>query len=276
MKTDCSARHTFAVCAYGESPFLEDCLRSLLCQSVRSRILLSTSTDNPHIRGLAEKYGLPLFISGRDPDIAGDWNRAYRCAETPYVTLAHQDDVYAPDYAGTAVRMLDDSRKPLLFFSDYYEIRDNEEVDSAFNLRVKRALLMPMRVPAFRGKRFFKRAVLSLGNPVCCPSVTFAREHLPYVVFQGGMKSNLDWNAWANAADMRGEFVYAPVRLMGHRIHTGSTTTALIKNQERTMEDMAVLRRFWPAPAAAVINRIYRNAERSNRVRSESRSEEPS
>lgn len=36
--------HTFAVCAYRESPFLEDCVRSLVRQTVKSRILIATST----------------------------------------------------------------------------------------------------------------------------------------------------------------------------------------------------------------------------------------
>ena len=38
--------HTFAVCAYGESPYLEECVQSLLAQKVRTRILIATSTPN--------------------------------------------------------------------------------------------------------------------------------------------------------------------------------------------------------------------------------------
>ena len=43
--------HTFAVCAYGESPYLEECVRSLLDQNVKSRILIATSTPNARIIG---------------------------------------------------------------------------------------------------------------------------------------------------------------------------------------------------------------------------------
>ena len=35
--------HTFAVCAYKESPFLEECVRSLVRQTVKSRILIGVS-----------------------------------------------------------------------------------------------------------------------------------------------------------------------------------------------------------------------------------------
>ena len=34
--------HTFVICAYKESPFLEDCILSLKKQSIRSHIILVT------------------------------------------------------------------------------------------------------------------------------------------------------------------------------------------------------------------------------------------
>ena len=45
--------HTFAVCAYGESPYLTECLDSLLAQTVKSRILIATATPNEFIRRTA-------------------------------------------------------------------------------------------------------------------------------------------------------------------------------------------------------------------------------
>ena len=47
--------HTFAVCAYKESPYLEECIESLKGQSVRSNILIATSTPNEYIKNIAEK-----------------------------------------------------------------------------------------------------------------------------------------------------------------------------------------------------------------------------
>ena len=83
--------HTFVVCAYKESPYLEACVDSLLAQTARSRILIATSTDNEHIRRIAGSRGLEVFFSARPSDIAGDWNYAYTRAGTRYVTIAHQD-----------------------------------------------------------------------------------------------------------------------------------------------------------------------------------------
>ncbi len=264
MTTKQEAMHTFVVCAYGESPYLGECVDSLLEQTIKSRILITTSTDNDYIHWVADVNGIEVRVSGRAPDIAGDWNFAYTQAETPYVTIAHQDDLYEPAYAETAVSMMEKRKKPLLFFSDYYERRGDEITDSNVNLRIKKLMLLPMAVRALSGNRAVKRAVLSLGNPICCPSVTYARENLPYAMFRKGMKSNIDWQAWAAAADMSGDFVYARIPLMQHRIHRDSTTTDLIENSRRTREDLYMLEKFWPAPVARCINRLYCLAERSN------------
>ena len=55
--------HTFAVCAYKESPYLEECIESLKGQSVRSNILIATSTPNEYIKNIAEKNNIPYFIN---------------------------------------------------------------------------------------------------------------------------------------------------------------------------------------------------------------------
>ena len=56
--------HTFAVCAYGESPYLEECIESLKGQSIKSNILIATSTPNKYIKNIAEKYN--VIMDGRD------------------------------------------------------------------------------------------------------------------------------------------------------------------------------------------------------------------
>ena len=41
--------HTFVICAYKESAFLEECIESLEKQNKKSKILLATSTPNYYI-----------------------------------------------------------------------------------------------------------------------------------------------------------------------------------------------------------------------------------
>ena len=54
--------HTFAVCAYKDSPYLEECIRSLKRQLEPSEIILCTSTPSAFIEEIAKKYDLPLFV----------------------------------------------------------------------------------------------------------------------------------------------------------------------------------------------------------------------
>ena len=41
--------HTFVICAYKESSFLEECIKSLKNQSIESEIFIITSTPNSYI-----------------------------------------------------------------------------------------------------------------------------------------------------------------------------------------------------------------------------------
>ena len=44
--------HTFAICAYKESKFLEECIESIINQEVESNIIIATSTNNDYITKL--------------------------------------------------------------------------------------------------------------------------------------------------------------------------------------------------------------------------------
>lgn len=256
--------HTFVVCAYKESPFLEDCLRSLAAQTVQSSVLMATSTPNDYLRDLAAKYGVDLFIRDGMPDIADDWNYAVSCAKTPYVTIAHQDDVYESTYAEKMVNEFSSNSDGLLFFTDYGEIRDGEQYKRPILASVKKCLLLPYALKRLRSSRFWKRAPLALGNPICCPAVTYNVDRLPSPLFVKGFRSNLDWDAWERFSRLGGSFLYCPEIGMYHRVHAGSETSSCIVDDVRVKEDLAMLERFWPKPIAGWINRFYKKAQSFN------------
>jgi len=96
-----SFSHTFVICAFGESEYLEECIRSLKAQTVPAGILMTAPAPNRLITSLAEKYKIPLKIRNGQNNFRDDWNFAYQAAETDWVTLAHQDDIYDRFYAET-------------------------------------------------------------------------------------------------------------------------------------------------------------------------------
>lgn len=259
--------HTFAICAYKESPYLEECVESLLKQTVKSNIIMATSTDNQYIRDVAEKYNIPLFINNGESGIAGDWNFAYHCSQTELVTIAHQDDRYHSDYVKDMIENLNKAKHPLIYFTGYNELRNGNIVEKGTMLLVKRIMLTPLKVRAFHGVRFFKRLVLAFGNPVSCWSVAYVKKNLPETVFVSEFRSNLDWEEWEKLSKVKGEFVYSKRTLTYHRVHEGSETSNTINNGNiRAKEDYQMFLKFWPAWMAKLIMHFYIKAEKCNQV----------
>lgn len=260
------ADHTFVVCAYRESPFLEECVRSCLNQKEKTNVKIATSTPNKQIRRIADKYHLQL--DERDvacsKGIAEDWNFAVSCADTPLVTIAHQDDLYGKNYSYQVLQYLNRCSKPLIAFSDYAELRGDATVITNWLLKIKRILLLPLRPRISWKSVFIRRRILSLGSAICCPSVTLVKENLDLPVFENNMRSNIDWQAWEKLSRQKGEFVYIPQVLMKHRIHEGSATSELIGQKGRRAEDIFMYRKFWPKRIAMFIEHFYQKGEESN------------
>ena len=259
-----TSNHTFAVCAYKESPYLDDCLQSLANQSVKANIIIVTSTPNDSIEKASERYGVPLFVTHAKPGIASDWNHAVSRADTELVTIAHQDDLYEPRYLEEMLELVNGSDDPLLYFTNYGEFRDGVRVDDNRLLSVKRTMLAPLKNKAARGSRFVRRRVLSFGSAICCPSVTLIKSKLTPNFFRDEYRSNLDWQAWATLASQTGDFIYNPRIMMYHRIHEDSETSHLIEDSSRGAEDLEMLESFWPKPIAGIIYKWYAKGQNSN------------
>lgn len=118
--------HQWMVLAYQHSPYLETCIQSLLSQTVRTEIRIATSTPNDELTALAARYDLPVIVH-EGGSIATDWNGAIQASDADLVTLAHQDDIYEPEYAARVIAAADDAvahgERPQILFTNYYEIR---------------------------------------------------------------------------------------------------------------------------------------------------------
>ena len=261
-----SSLHTFVILAYQESPFLEDCIKSILNQKDQPNIVITTTTPNSHINHLAKKYRLPI-IKGKHTNIGGDFDFAIHSVDTPLVTIAHQDDLYEPYYSSFIIDAYHKHPKSSIIFTNYYEIRNNHKTHTNTNLKIKRLLLLPIRVKSSLKSKFFKRQILRFGCSICCPSVTFITKNCPYDIFKSQYKCNVDWHAWEKLSRQKGAFTYISKPLVGHRISESSTTTKIINQGIRTKEDYEVFQRFWPKPIAKLLTRLYQKSEKSNSLK---------
>ena len=252
------------ICAYQESQYLDACIQSLLAQTVKSHIILATSTPNELIRKESEKFGLRVFVNEGEHGIAGDWNYALSCAETELITLAHQDDLYEPQYTKRMLECMNKRKDPILFSSAYSELRGDRKVFRNRLLNIKKLLILPIRI--FPNSMSARRLSLAFGNAICCPSVTYVRGIIMKHPFQKGLKASLDWQQWEILSRETGSFVYCGEALMSHRIHEDSETSRVINQYSRTEEDYAMFRKFWPGTIAHLLTKMYSSSEKSNRI----------
>ena len=259
--------HTFIILAYKESAYLEDCIKSVLDQSAESEVVIATSTPNDFINETARKYNLRVIVNERGSlGIGYDFDFAISCGKTSLVTIAHQDDVYDRTYAEEIINAYGKYENALIIFPDYYELRDGVKTYSNKNLKIKKALLFPLRFKCWSGRKFIKRSALRFGDAICCPAVTFNTNKVSVPVFESDLKCDIDWLAWERLSREKGRFIYIHKPLMGHRIHSASTTTDIINDNARTSEDYIVLRKFWPKPIAKIIQKLYSSSENSNNL----------
>jgi len=256
--------HTFMVCAYQENLYLEECILSVLNQTLKGQVKISTSTPNQYIIDLANKYCLELVVNCGSGTNVDNFNFAYTQAKTKLVTLCHQDDYYCPEYLENILRMANKGKEPIIIYTDYFEDREGRRVKSNLLLNVKRILNFPLQFSVLRGKRWVRRRILSFGCPICCPSVTFNKASIPDMPFLDVYNGNIDWDAWIRLSNLRGEFLYCNKQLVAHRIWGESTTSRAINNMERDSEDYEILCSLWPEPIAKIIFAAYRHSQDSN------------
>lgn len=256
--------HTFVICAYKQSQYLEECIKSILNQSMKSKVIISTSTPNDFINKLAIQYNIPTFINEGEKGIGQDWNFGISKVKTDYVTIAHQDDIYKENYLEEIVKELEKGNDFIIAFTDYREIKNGKEVKLTRNLKIKKILLFPLRI--FKKSKFIKRRVLSLGSSICCPSVTINKKISGENPYKTELKCDLDWDTWDKMAQYDERFLYIPKELMQHRIHEESETSNLIENNVRLEEDLLMLKRYWPEPIAKFIMKFYKNAIKTNQI----------
>ena len=205
-------RHTFVIPAFGDSPYLEECIHSLSRQTMKSPILITTSTPSKYIEDIAQKFQVNIRVNTLGhSNIANDWNFAYAQASSSFVTLAHQDEIYHPDYCAEIFRHLSqfDFKNVSIIFTGYRELAGNQLLKRpTIHAIIKKILLWPYLLKSKISSPGIKRITLALGTPICCSSVTYHKDFLKDFTFSDRFKVALDWQTWLSLAKRDGYFYY--------------------------------------------------------------------
>jgi len=252
--------HTFVIPAYKDSVFLEDCIKSLTRQSIPSKILIATSTPTPSVLEIAKRHNIVVDVNINGGDIAKDWNFAYKSCATKYLTLAHQDDIYLPEYTEKCLRIADkkSNADTVIIFTNYSEYEIDRPRNASLGLMLKKILLGIFLVKKNIKSKFIKKSVLALGNPISCPSVMFNTQNIGSFKFSEEYHYNMDWDAWLRLAKMQGRFIYVKDKLMIHRLHNDSQTSIQIRNKNRLEEEERIFRTIWGRHIARLLMKIYK------------------
>lgn len=269
-------KHVFVVCAYGKSPYLERCLRSLKGQSVPAKVYLATSTPSPYIDRIAEKYQVPVFVREGESSLKADWRFALGIGgrEHSLVTIAHQDDIYGRDYKKKLMEAADRYGDLSVFASDYVVLKTREEtafdgtlypaetklVTGDLARLIKKILRLPLRVRIFSNRRFFKKSALMFGNSICCPSCTYNLDQTGSDLFVSDYSFALDWDNLLRLAQGPGRFVVCEEPLLAYRVHDGATTKQCIKDNRRSAEETEMYRKLWPKWMGKIFMHFYKKA----------------
>ena len=136
-----SSIHTFVVLAYNECAYLENCIKSILNQSVDTNVIIATATPNKYIEQIAQNNNIKIIVNNAHKNIGGDFNFAIKAGNTELVTIAHQDDEYDYRYVENIINKYKQFPKSLILFTDYYEIKKHGKEYDNINLKVKRFLI---------------------------------------------------------------------------------------------------------------------------------------
>jgi len=253
-----TADHTFAILAHQKSSYLELCIESLLNQTLKSEMLIATSTPSNYLDEISKKFNIPVVINKDKKGIASDWSFAYNCCNTKYITLAHQDDIYFPEYTKLMLNRNKNKNNNLITFTDYCEIYNDEYQYTNSLLFIKRLIIYPFFLFKSGISSFqLLKIMLSFGNPICCPTIMYNQKNIGHFNFDSTFHMNLDWDAEIRLAKIPGSFTYIKKILLARRIHKDSATNKALEMNRRQYEDKIIFNKLWSRPMAHLILKLY-------------------
>ena len=232
--------HTFVILAHNESDDLEECIKSVLNQSVKSNVLIATSTPNDYIIDLASKYALGILVNEEESNKGRDYNFAINSSNTKLVTIAHQDDLYDRNYTKEILKCFKKNKDATIIFTDNYEIKNDTKIKKSKELFIKRIFLLPLKYSFFQKKKYFKLRALRRDKYICTSSITFNKKKINHDIFPTNLIYDNDWQGLVDLARINSKFVYLKEKLVGYRLINKEF------NIEKNREDMDIRKNLYP------------------------------
>ena len=192
--------HTFVILAYHESDDLEECIKSVINQSVKSNVVIATSTPNDYIIDLASEYSLGVMVNKAKSNKGRDYNFAINSYDTELITIAHQDDLYDRNYVKEIISCYKKNKDATIIFTDNYEIKKEKKIKKSKSLFWKRYFLLPLKYSLLQKNKFYKLRALRREKFICTSSITFIKKNIHEDIFPTNLKYDNDWQGLIDLA----------------------------------------------------------------------------
>lgn len=235
---------TIAIPTYNGAAHLSATLESVLSQSDgRFELIVcdDASTDNS-VQVVEQCCGQRAVIhlneSGRPIGLAANWNRCMEKAQGEWLTILHQDDLLAPDFLESHLRIVSDHLY-LGMITGPVAMIDGDGLPISMGASSK--FHWPEADFVCWPEHALSR-VLVQENPIRCPGTSFRRElGLALGGFDGRWKYVVDWDFWhrlgqASSVALTGR------TLASQRWHGGSETQKLARGTIDIEENGRIMR----------------------------------
>jgi GT2 family glycosyltransferase len=234
---------TFAIPCHNGAAHLPDLLRSLLAQvDVDCELLLvddASSDDSVAVARAVAGRRLALVVNPTPLGIPGNWNRCIELVGSDFFCLAHQDDVYAPEFAVTMLDALAQAPHAAAAHCRLRAIDARGAPRTSLRERYKERFwrtLPALESPAQGFQRLFA------GNFVGCPSLVFRRAAVAAIgAFDTHFRFVADWEWLLRAHAKDWQLAAVPQALVAYRRHAGQATHGDAASLRRYQEEQTLL-----------------------------------
>jgi glycosyltransferase involved in cell wall biosynthesis len=228
-------RVTVCIPTYNRSEYLTQCLASLLAQTFTDfEVIISDNCSTDGTSEVLRRFADPRIRYYRNTTNIGVFPNMNRCLELAtgdYVSILHDDDLYAPRFLEREAQVLDHNPRAGFVHCAIYEI-------DAKGIRQRLVRVYP-KDGILDGKKEFIRYLS--GHNICCSTVMVRRSLYRKVDPFDSSYLCADWLMWLQLA-LQGDVGYISEPLAAMRVHD-STLSYGIEPSRWCGEFLAILDR---------------------------------